>query len=241
MLKEPVAGRVKTRLARGVGAVAAAGFYRAAVRQLLARLGQDGRWRLLLAITPDAARLTRALPQAGSRIVQGHGDLGQRMQRLLDRLPPGPVIIIGSDVPMIRPSDIAAAFAALGGADAVIGPSPDGGYWLVGARRRPRVPRAFTSVRWSAAETLSDTLRNLDRRSVALVPTMSDVDDAGDLARLGSARGRLVVPGGWLAEAAGEHGWHALGQGGRRGYVASIHANAAVLFANMEANDGPLA
>lgn len=197
MLKVPVAGRVKTRLARGVGAVAATGFYRAAVRQLLARLGNDKRWKLLAAITPDAARLTRAMPEAGSRIGQGPGDLGQRMQRLLDRLPPGPVVIIGSDVATIRPREIAAAFAALGGADAVIGPSPDGGYWLVGARRRPCVPRLFANVRWSAPETMADTLANLGGRKVALMASMADVDEARDLARLGPARGRLVLPGGW--------------------------------------------
>lgn len=197
MLKEPIAGRVKTRLARGVGAVEATGFYRSAVRQLLARLGNDRRWRLLLAVTPDAARLTRALPLGASRIGQGRGDLGRRMQRLLDRLPTGPVLIIGSDVPTIRPREIAAAFAALGGADAVIGPSPDGGYWLVGARRRPSVPRAFCNVRWSAAETLADTLANLEGRTVAWGPSMADVDEADDLARLGPARGRLVLPGGW--------------------------------------------
>lgn len=194
MLKEPVAGRVKTRLGRGVGAVRATGFYRAATRMLVARLATDPRWRLVLAIAPDAALATRALPRAGLRIGQGAGDLGQRMQRVLDRLPPGPVIIIGSDVPTIRPAEIAVAFAALGRADVVIGPSPDGGYWIVGARRRPRVPRAFANVRWSSPQTLADTLANLDGRSVATVPTVADVDEADDLARLGPALGRVVLP-----------------------------------------------
>jgi hypothetical protein len=194
MAKEPVAGRVKTRLARGVGAVAATGFYRAAMRTLLARLAADRRWRLLLAVTPDVAYRTRALAAVGERIGQGTGDLGRRMQRLLDRLPPGPVVIVGSDVPTIRPAEIWAAFEMLGGADAVIGPSPDGGYWLVGARRRPRVPRAFANVRWSSPHTMADTLANLDRRSVALAPAMADVDEATDLAGLGPALGRLVLP-----------------------------------------------
>ena len=58
------------------------------------------------------------------------------IQRILDALPPGPVVIIGSDVPGIRPHHIATAFRALGGSDAVLGPAIDGGYWLIGLKRR---------------------------------------------------------------------------------------------------------
>ena len=71
------------------------------------------------------------------------------MQRVFDHMPNGPVIIIGSDIPNIRTRDIAQGFQALGQHDAVIGPAPDGGYWLVGQSRRPKVLAMFSNVRWS--------------------------------------------------------------------------------------------
>ena len=55
MVKEPVAGRVKTRLARGIGAVQACRFYRTATANLIARLAADPRWQLVLAVSPDIA------------------------------------------------------------------------------------------------------------------------------------------------------------------------------------------
>ena len=114
------------------------------------------------------------------------------MQRLFTRLPPGPVIIVGSDIPSIRPSHIAEAFRLLGGADAVLGPAPDGGYWLVGLKRTPRVPKPFAAVRWSGSHALSDTLANLKGRRVALAARLSDVDTAEDLRREGARAGRLI-------------------------------------------------
>lgn len=115
------------------------------------------------------------------------------MQRVMDRLPPGPVIIIGSDVPAITATHIARAFHTLKGADAVIGPSPDGGYWLIGLRRRPRVARIFKGVRWSHPQTLADTLRNMSGLRVSSIDELNDVDDADDFALLGCAAGRRIV------------------------------------------------
>src|SRR4051812_39605323 len=100
----------------------------------------DSRWTAWVAVTPDGGRLPR-LP-AGPRLrPQGAGDLGERMRRPMRRppvgLPPGPVVVIGSDIPGIRRHHIAEAFRVLGSHSFVFGPARDGGYWLVGARRRP--------------------------------------------------------------------------------------------------------
>jgi rSAM/selenodomain-associated transferase 1 len=194
MVKEPAAGRVKTRLSRGIGVALATGFYRHAVATLAARLTVPRRWTLLLAVSPDAARRTAALPgHVQARVPQGRGDLGQRMQRVIDRAPAGPVIVIGSDVPAITASDIAAAFHHLEGHDAVIGPSPDGGYWLIGLRRRPRRLRPFNNVRWSTDAAFAGTLRNLGGARVALLAQKADIDDAADWSRAGAARSRRIV------------------------------------------------
>ena len=125
---------------------------------------------------------------------QGRGDLGARMQRIFDVLPPGPVLIVGTDVPGIRPSHIAQAFRLLGGHDAVLGPAADGGYWLVGLRRRPRMLQIFANVRWSSPHALADTLANLEGCSVAFAATLSDVDDAHAFAASAARFGRRVLP-----------------------------------------------
>ena len=137
MAKSPLAGRVKRRLAASVGVVSAARFYRTCLTHTLMRLGRDPRWRTVLAVSPDSDVSAPYWPRGIERLPQGNGDLGVRMQRLFRRLPPGPAIIVGSDIPAIKASDIARAFRLLGNADAVLGRAPDGGYWLVGLRRAP--------------------------------------------------------------------------------------------------------
>ena len=158
-------GRGKRRLASRIGAVAAIHFQRVALRALLLRLGRDPRWTTWVAVTPDRGRLPLRPPGVKLR-AQGGGDLGERMRRPMRRppvgLPPGPVVVIGSDIPDIRGHHIAASVPDAGSASFVFGPARDGGYWLVGARRRPAEPSdIFQEVRWSTEHALADTLANL--------------------------------------------------------------------------------
>jgi hypothetical protein len=190
--KTPVAGAVKTRLAREVGVTQATRFARAAGAALLARLGADPRWQTVVAVAPDNATASRCWRPALSRLPQGGGDLGQRMQRIFDALPPGPALIVGTDVPGIAPAHIARAFRLLGAHDAVLGPAADGGYWLVGLRRRPRRLSIFADVRWSSPHALADTLANLRGRAVAFAATLGDVDDAEALAAHAASFGRRI-------------------------------------------------
>jgi uncharacterized protein len=176
LAKAAVMGRVKTRLGRDIGRVKATGFYRHTVSTVLRRLGQKNRWNCWLALSPDTASGKRCTPW--QTIKQGEGDLGQRMDRAIRAMPPGPVVLIGTDIPAISPDHIEAAFKALGHHDAVFGPAEDGGYWLVGARRTPTLPDLFTGVRWSTEHALSDTLNILKHKRVALLETLDDIDDA---------------------------------------------------------------
>ena len=121
MAKGPLAGRVKRRLAASIGVVSAARFYRTCLAHTLIRLGRDPRWRSVLAVSPDSDVSAPFWPRGIERVPQGSGDLGVKMQRLFRRLPPGPAIIVGSDIPAISPSDIARAFRLLGNDDAVFG------------------------------------------------------------------------------------------------------------------------
>ena len=116
------------------------------------------------------------------------------MQSILHQSSPGPVVIVGTDIPDLRATHIRRAFHLLGGHDAVVGPATDGGYWLIGARRRPRVLRMFAQVRWSSRHALADTLKNLSGGSVAHVATLADVDSAEDMAANRRAIGRRILP-----------------------------------------------
>lgn len=183
--KAPRLGRVKSRLARDIGPVAAWVFYRRTLASVLRRLRGGGRWQAWIAVTPDAWVARRASWPAGwSVIPQGTGDLGERMDRAMRLLPPGPLVIVGTDVPGLHRRHVEAAFTALGRHDAVFGPASDGGYWLVGLRRRPHVVRLFKNVRWSSEHALADTLANLGPgQAAAQLDVLEDVDDGAALAR----------------------------------------------------------
>lgn len=183
MARAPRLGQGKRRLAAEAGDLAAWRFARLNMERLLRRLAPDPRWRTLVAVTPDRAA-ARGVPGWNVPLLpQGGGDLGERMGRVFRGLPPGPLVIVGSDVPGIGRAHIAQAFAALGGNDWVLGPSPDGGYWLIGAKRSPVLRLPFDEVRWSTEHARADTLANLERQRarVALLEELADVDTAADL------------------------------------------------------------
>ncbi len=187
MARAPRLGAVKRRLARDLGDLAAWRFYRMTAGRLLRELSVDPRWRSWLALTPDRAARTGHGPWLAccTCVPQGPGDLGARMGRLLRALPPGPVVIVGSDIPDLRPVHVARAFRLLGRHDWVFGPAGDGGYWLIGARRRRAPPReTFAGVRWSSAHALADTLANLKGARIGFLEELADVDTGTDLARL---------------------------------------------------------
>jgi len=183
MVKAPVMGRVKTRLATEIGASKAVAAYRTMMASQLRSLAGDTRWETWIAVTPDREIAGPFWPPHLPRVAQGTGDLGQRMQRMFDCLPSGPVVIVGSDIPAITRADVAAAFRALGSHDAVIGPAADGGYWLIGAARRRHIICPFEGVRWSGPNACADTLANLSSSKVALLREHEDVDDVAGYRR----------------------------------------------------------
>ena len=182
MARAPRLGAVKRRLARDLGALAALRFYRQSLGDLLRALHGDPRWQVVLALTPDrAARRSHGVLRS---LPQGRGDLGTRMGRLLRAPPAGPVVIVGTDIPGLGPDHLVRAFRALGAHDWVLGPSGDGGYWLIGAKRLRRGPRdPFKDVRWSSEHTLADTRANLRGMRVAYLERLDDIDTGADLER----------------------------------------------------------
>lgn len=184
MSKAPRMGNVKTRLARDIGASEALRFYKTNTGEVLRNVGDDPRWTTVIAAAPDSAVLdTGFWPGQMPRVPQGEGDLGTRMDRVMKTMPPGPVVLIGCDIPNVSDTRIAAAFKALSNHDAVFGPAEDGGYWLVGLKRFPHVRSIFDNVRWSTEHALADTRANLKDARVALLDTLPDIDTGADYAR----------------------------------------------------------
>jgi uncharacterized protein len=183
--RAPVLGEVKTRLGRAVGEAQALALYEAFLEDTCT-LTQGLGARRVLAVAGDVThpRLERlAKSQRLELAEQGEGDLGARMARTIAAYAArGPVVIIGSDAPSVPRAHLHQALDALIDHDVVVGPSEDGGYYLIGARLP--VPELFADVRWSTPEVLPTTLARLAGRSHALLPSWYDVDSVEDLERL---------------------------------------------------------
>ena len=185
--KPPIPGIAKTRLALDIGHEAAAALAEALLRDI---------WQVVCAVEgivpvlavsqmrpfPDPFRQAAMWPQ-------GEGDLGAKMERIfrrgLDQF--AGVIAVGSDIPQLRAAHIEDAILALKEDDAVLGPSPDGGYYLLGLKRCPK--GLLGNLPWSCCETLRATEHRLRSRefSVRKLQPLSDIDVAADLSLLRTA------------------------------------------------------
>jgi rSAM/selenodomain-associated transferase 1 len=176
--KEPVPGRVKTRLtppytpgqaaliaesalADTLDAVAAA----PAARRVLALAGRPGRW-----LPPGF----EVLPQRGD-------GLDERLANAFADVD-GPTVLIGMDTPQVTPAMLADAGRRLEDGDAVFGPAADGGFWLLGLRAPD--PRMLLGVPMSRLDTGARQLARLNGLRVATLETLTDVDTAEDAARV---------------------------------------------------------
>jgi rSAM/selenodomain-associated transferase 1 len=193
--RAPEPGRVKTRLAPLLGEKGAARLHALMVEKTLSTALAAGFKRVDLYCAPGTeGKFFRKMQRRfGVRLLtQGRGNLGDRMFRALSRH--SCAILIGSDCPGLRPSDLRAAARALrGGADAVLAPAEDGGYVLIGLRRVSR--RLFDGIPWGGPQVLARTrrrLRALHWRCQEL-RTLWDVDRPEDVARLRRSR-LLRVP-----------------------------------------------
>ena len=176
--KKPGMGAAKTRLARDIGPVHAQRIARAMSSQILRNV-TDARWNTSLYVTPKQAMGAVPAWEGFAQRPQPLGSLSPRLGEVFSGAK-RPVIVIGTDCPQIRATDIADAIDALRTAPFVFGPASDGGFWLMAARA-PLRPHIFEGVRWSSEHTLSDLESRL-KGSVAKLRTLTDVDDAEGLA-----------------------------------------------------------
>lgn len=123
---------------------------------------------------------------------QASGDLGRRMEMAFrDAFADGAekALIVGSDCPELTGSILESAFALLDTRDFVLGPVADGGYYLLGMRTF--APTVFHDIEWSTETVLQRTLERIEAlgKSHALLPLLTDIDEAADWARFCARQG----------------------------------------------------
>ncbi|HJN77511.1 MAG TPA: DUF2064 domain-containing protein [Myxococcota bacterium] len=178
--KLPRLGHSKTRLARVLGQEAALALHRAFLRDELEQLRAPGRWRLHL--VHDAGSMEYAGVQG---LVPGASGLAEELLAAFQILlrEHERVVIVSGDVPQLTQDRVAEALAALDDNDLVLGPGPDGGYYLVGLKAPHDV---FTPIEMGRSTVVAATCalaRELEL-TTALMSSLVDIDEAQDLLAL---------------------------------------------------------
>jgi rSAM/selenodomain-associated transferase 2/rSAM/selenodomain-associated transferase 1 len=190
----PEPGRTKTRLIPAIGADGAADLQRRMTERLLCGLGQPPRSiPFHIEIRFDGGNKTLMKQWLGSNYIyttQGSGKLGHRMEAAIkDGFSSGAeaVVIVGTDIPGITADTIRGAFDALKRNDVVFGPAVDGGYYLIGFQKKSvdqALPYILDDVPWGTRRVMEISKKRAKNLglSVAMMPTLADVDRPEDLA-----------------------------------------------------------
>ena len=189
-VKEPVPGKVKTRLVPPMTKTEAAELYRSWAREIFGKVRQLGGVRVQVAYEPLSSKIAPDwLSENGEEVpffLQCGSNLGERMKNAFEKsFTEGfdSAILIGSDSPGLPLETVAAGFEALETHDVVLGPTPDGGYYLIGLKNKFPGP-LFDGIEWSSKSVLERTRKNAGRLALrsALLPEYFDIDRPEDLA-----------------------------------------------------------
>ncbi len=198
-LRAPEKGRVKTRLARDIGDAKALALYKTLVDFTLTAALAGFRETWICYFPGDKKDLvTDWLGGEYTFLPQSGRDLGRRMANAMaaafdqgaDR-----VVLVGTDIPQIRAAHIDQAFGALEKKDVVLGPSEDGGYWLVGCRPAGFLPAIFQAKDWGSDSVFSSTVEDccLAGLTWEKLAVLRDVDTIEDLEVL-EGQGINIIP-----------------------------------------------
>jgi rSAM/selenodomain-associated transferase 1 len=191
MAKAPRPGTVKTRLHPLLGPHGCARLQAALIRQVTGLTGRLG-LTTYVAVDPPDTDLRDFLPNDVSFLQQVPGDLGARMAAAVTdvfamkdagKAGEGPLVVLGTDAPTLTLGLLRQAYDVLdGGADVVLGPAVDGGYYLIGMRELRTGLFALPPELWSGPQVLTRTLAlaKQARLAVRLLPELRDLDTPAD-------------------------------------------------------------
>ncbi|OPY13114.1 MAG: 2-phospho-L-lactate guanylyltransferase [Syntrophus sp. PtaB.Bin001] len=186
-VKYPEPGKVKTRLEPLLDSNCAARLYGCFVLDLLETLiGTGYALRIVYDAPGKREEIARLFGEHYDYRPQEGADLGERMKKaFLSSFAEGvtSVVLLGSDLPDLPGAVLKEAFSALEEFDGVLGPSVDGGYYLVGFRREGFCPSVFDGIPWSTENVFPETMSRFHkaRRTVSLLPPGRDLDTPEDL------------------------------------------------------------
>ncbi|MFP4661445.1 MAG: TIGR04282 family arsenosugar biosynthesis glycosyltransferase [Halanaerobiales bacterium] len=202
MSRAPIPGKTKTRLMTHLSEEEAAELHKSFLRdisKLLSSLSNFNDIKLYLSYTPPVYRhlFDGLIGEDFNFIVQQGRDLGEKMYNSLQqvRADNEKQIIIGSDLPFLQPEIFIKAIEELERNDIVFGPTPDGGYYLLGVKESH--PYLFERDCWGGSEVLKKTIAEIDDRArykYSLIKECRDVDTFEDLQNLSK---ELQNPGNW--------------------------------------------
>ncbi|MBI4178268.1 TIGR04282 family arsenosugar biosynthesis glycosyltransferase [bacterium] len=192
-MREPVAGKVKTRMARKIGRTRACAVYVECVRRTLRTASRSGLpVRIFYTPAGSAERIRDRFQISFDMTAQKGRSLGARMRRAFEVLLKKytAAILIGSDSPTLPVRFIGRAGRMLRTNDLVLGPSEDGGYYLIGLTRRAYRRSAhvlFSRIQWGGPRVFRDTISRAQRARlrVEMLPLWFDVDTPEDARRAG--------------------------------------------------------
>ena len=182
-VKNPIEGEVKTRLASSLGDEKALEVYQQLLK-ITAGVAEDVNAEKLVSYSKYVEESDDFDETIFDKSVQKKGNLGEKMKHAFrDGFDEGfnRIVLIGSDCPEITQSLIDEAFIELSEADSVIGPSDDGGYYLIGLSRF--IPEIFDDVEWSTSSVFSSTIKALDdlEATYHVLKKLNDIDTESDL------------------------------------------------------------
>ena len=186
-LKYPERKMVKTRIAAKFGDDFAFGLYTAFIKDLLEMAGFVEADKIIAIDGPVGVPIASLDFGTGYPVIRQNGeDIGERMLNAFIYVFNSGyknAVLIGSDLPDIQAAFVENAFAALNTADAVIGRSTDGGYYLIGFRKETCSPDYFQGIKWSTSSVFQRTMDKFSRseKSVYMLPEWIDIDDPNDL------------------------------------------------------------
>lgn len=190
LVKYPENGKVKARLLRQIKGKSVTELYKNFVHDMISMLDRSGT-QYIIAYRPKTAfkRFEKWLGLGHTYLPQRGRGMGQMLTNIfIDTYSQGfkKVIVIASDCPDLPEEILKEANIALEDHSTVIGPSPDGGYYLIGFTQEAFSPKTFEDVTWSTAKVFKETISKLknQRQNIHILPEWRDVDTLTDLQNL---------------------------------------------------------
>jgi len=181
-VKEPVEGFVKTRLAKTFGDEKTLTLYKHFVNDLISTL-KDSKFEFKLCVYPNNKLINEVFGDYNN-FIQEDGNLGVKMQKAFQSqftLNYNKIILIGSDTPHIPKHYFDETFTMLETKEIVIGPSLDGGYYLIAFNKETFNTNLFKNITWSTDVVLKQTLQKTTPHKIHLLQELNDIDTQIDL------------------------------------------------------------